>query len=199
MFRVPLTLSVFPLTVGIQHCSFHDGFNDPRPSGTHQAVDIAGPIGLPVVSTVAGRVVRTWCTHHDRRAVLRGVPSAPVGRGGIWVLVLDAQNTAHYYAHLLSSAVLEGAAVSAGTKLGLLGNTGAALRHPHLHYQTWNAGNCSAEERASLNFTTPFGQAINPYSELVRVSGVPASASGGVILNPPTHVTHRRHHGTHSR
>jgi murein DD-endopeptidase MepM/ murein hydrolase activator NlpD len=189
---MPLQISTFPVKVGTAHVSFHDGFNDPRSGGTHQAVDIGGPVGLRIVSTTAGRVVRSWRTHHDRREPLPGVPAAPQGRGGNWVLIIDANNNVHYYAHMLRPAVAEGASVTAGADIGLLGNTGAALRHPHLHYQVWNANNRTAAEIASLEFTGPFGAAINPYFELVRVSGRTAGASGGVIFNAPAHA-HRGH------
>lgn len=191
---MPLQLTAFPIKVGAAHASFHDGFNDQRRGGSHQAVDIGGPIGLSVVSTTGGVVIRKWRTHSDRHTVRPGGTSVPVGRGGRWVIVLDSQNFVHYYAHLLEPRVTVGQRVLAGMLLGLLGDSGAAHRHPRLHYQVWNASNRTEPERTSGTFTGPLGSAVNPYAELVRVSCMTAGASGGVIFNPRPAASHRPAH-----
>ncbi len=188
-----LQLTAFPVKVGTAHASFHDGFNDPRPGGLHQAVDIGGPMGLSIVSTTAGVVIREWRTHNEHRTIRPGVALTPSGRGGRWVIVLDQQNFVHYYAHLLDARIAVGERVTPGRLLGTLGDSGAAHGHPHLHYQVWNASNRTQEERASGIFTGPFGSAVNPYAELVRVSGVVAGSSGGVVFNPPSRPSHRPH------
>lgn len=53
---------------------------------------------------------------------------------GNLVVVTDANGCRHYYAHLQSIAVSKGQAISIGTKIGVMGNTGNSFG-AHLHYE----------------------------------------------------------------
>jgi murein DD-endopeptidase MepM/ murein hydrolase activator NlpD len=88
---------------------FHDG---------HRAVDIAVPVGTPVQSTGAGRVVHAgWNTE---------------GYGNLVIVENGPYRT--YYAHLDSIGVAVGQNVAAGEAVGRSGNTGNSTG-PHLHYE----------------------------------------------------------------
>jgi len=97
-------------------------FGDPRDAGKriHEGVDIFKKRGTPIISASDGRV--TNVSDH--------------GLGGKQVWVRDARlPVSHYYAHLDSQYVEEGAWVAAGDTLGTVGNTGnARSTRPHLHY-----------------------------------------------------------------
>lgn len=90
----------------------------------HKGQDIAVPAGTPVLSTVAGKVVRAGWDNS--------------GFGNL-VVVQDAAGNQHFYGHL--SALVEnikpGATVDAGQHLGAVGSTGNSTG-PHLHYQVNN-------------------------------------------------------------
>lgn len=83
----------------------------------HNGVDIAAPVGTPILAPVAGNVAaRYW--HAD---------------GGNSLLVDYANGMRGGFAHLSGYAVNAGDAVQAGDVLGYVGETGNA-RGAHLHY-----------------------------------------------------------------
>ena len=84
----------------------------------HEGIDFVAPIGTPVVSTAAGRVVQA---RHN-------------GAYGNMVEVEHAEGFVTRYAHLQSMQVQPGQEVRAGERLGQLGNTGRSTG-PHLHYE----------------------------------------------------------------
>ncbi|NBF00922.1 peptidoglycan DD-metalloendopeptidase family protein [Pseudomonas sp. Fl5BN2] len=89
------------------------------------ALDIAMPVGTPIIAARGGRVVKT--------------ESAQNGRGnnpaGNFVRVLHDDGTMGVYLHLKqgSVSVREGQRVAVGSPLGLSGNTGNSSG-PHLHF-----------------------------------------------------------------
>jgi peptidoglycan LD-endopeptidase LytH len=97
-------------------------FGDPRDGGrrTHLGVDIAAPIGTPVVAPVAGIVERTG--------------SGGAGGRAVWLRESGADRV-YYFAHLDAIHVQAGQRVSAGHRLGTVGISGnAAGTVPHLHF-----------------------------------------------------------------
>jgi murein DD-endopeptidase MepM/ murein hydrolase activator NlpD len=88
----------------------------------YPAADIAAPEGTPVYALADGTVERAW--------------QYPSGRCGIGVTIATADGQAWTYCHLsyLDPAVTAGAALGAGTEVGLVGQTGHATG-PHLHLQ----------------------------------------------------------------
>jgi hypothetical protein len=84
----------------------------------HNALDIAIPTGTPVKTTMDGKVVHAgW---NDQ------------GYGNLVIVENGGYRT--YYAHLSSIPVAVGDTVTAGTLIGLSGNTGNSTG-PHLHYE----------------------------------------------------------------
>ena len=94
-------------------------------SHTHHdypAVDIAAPLGSPLYALSNGVIVRAW-----------GTPDA---RCGIGLTIRTSDGLVWTYCHLavLDSGIQAGSTVSAGTPVGLVGQTGDASG-PHLHLQ----------------------------------------------------------------
>jgi murein DD-endopeptidase MepM/ murein hydrolase activator NlpD len=88
----------------------------------HHAIDIAAAFGTPVVAAVGGTVVKA------------GYNGYTGGGNVIWVM----QGTRLYttYNHLSRWYVRPGQKVSAGQKIGLVGQSGEATG-PHLHFEVW--------------------------------------------------------------
>ena len=88
----------------------------------YPAVDIAAPLGSPLYALANGVVLRAWAT--------------PGGRCGIGLTMRAEDGLAWTYCHMsvLDPAIHAGSAVSAGTPVGRVGETGHATG-PHLHLQ----------------------------------------------------------------
>ena len=85
----------------------------------HPAIDLAGPLGLPVYATTRKQRV----TFAGRR-----------GGYGNLVIARDPQGRQHYYGHLQRITARVGALLDQGDTLGLLGSTGRSTG-PHVHYE----------------------------------------------------------------
>ena len=93
-------------------------FNDPRPSGKHKAIDIAGNNHKAIGAARAGTVVFAgWST----------------GGGGKMVIVKHDGGYRTWYAHMSALAVHVGQHVAANHVVGYVGSTGFATG-PHLHF-----------------------------------------------------------------
>lgn len=98
-----------PVEGGWLSQSYHNG---------HIGLDIAVPTGTPVKTTMDGKVIHAgWNTQ---------------GYGNLVIVENGAYKT--YYAHLSSIPVEVGDTVSAGSTIGISGNTGNSTG-PHLHYE----------------------------------------------------------------
>jgi secretion/DNA translocation related TadE-like protein len=85
--------------------------------GRHSGLDLAAPVGTPVVAAAGGRV------------------DVPGGGGRLGtVVVVDHGGVISYYAHLSGVTVDSGQFVGAGQRLGSVGATGNATG-PHLHFE----------------------------------------------------------------
>jgi peptidoglycan LD-endopeptidase LytH len=117
----------FPV-VGKTHLAIGSVFGDPRDGGRrrHEGVDIFAKKGTPVIAVADGRITRV----QDR------------GLGGKVVWQWDNQRNINiYYAHLDSQLVVPGQSVNIGDIVGLVGNTGNAIRTPpHLHFGIYKRG-----------------------------------------------------------
>ncbi|MFE1518997.1 M23 family metallopeptidase [[Kitasatospora] papulosa] len=87
-------------------------------TGHHTGIDLAVPVGSPVMAVLPGVVLM----------------SATDASYGHYVLVRHAEHEYTLYAHLSRSAVQSGMTVSAGQQLGLSGDTGN-VTGPHLHFE----------------------------------------------------------------
>ncbi len=88
----------------------------------YPAADIAAPEGTPVYALANATVVRSW-TYPDPRCGI-----------GLTIDTADGQEWTYCHLSYLDPTVTAGAQLSAGTELGLVGQTGDATG-PHLHLQ----------------------------------------------------------------
>jgi murein DD-endopeptidase MepM/ murein hydrolase activator NlpD len=119
--------------------SFINDWGFPRSGGrTHKGTDMFAKKGTPTVAVGDGVVT---------------LKSNSLG--GTVVLLRADHGVTYYYAHLdgYASGLNSGQRVSAGQRVGYVGNTGNALgTSPHLHFEMWPGG----------------GSAVNPYPTLTR-------------------------------
>lgn len=92
----------------------------------HGGIDIVGDDNKNVYAVESGTV--TMLSKWD------GKTKTGTQSYGNLVVVTDYNNCRHYYAHLQSIAVSKGQAVSVGTQIGVMGNTGNSFG-AHLHYE----------------------------------------------------------------
>lgn len=115
----------------------------------HDGLDIGGPTGVPVVAAAAGTVIYAgW-----RK---RGTDGAA---GGIVVWISHGGGTLYTtYNHLSAVTVKIGQKVTAGQRVGNIGETGAAAG-THLHFEVWVtypwAGGDISGARNPLLYTSP--------------------------------------------
>jgi hypothetical protein len=100
--------------------------DDPYAGGQHRGIDIAGPVGTPVVAAAGGEV--------------RFAGTA--GSSGLTVSVRTADGRFDTsYLHLSSITVRKGQHVPTGGRLGAVGTTGRrSAERPHLHFGVREAG-----------------------------------------------------------
>jgi murein DD-endopeptidase MepM/ murein hydrolase activator NlpD len=103
---------------GSEPAPFADTWGAPRSGGRrHQGVDMIGTRGIPVLAVVDG-------VAEARQNILGGTT--------IWLTGVDGNG--YYYAHL--DGYLKLGSVTAGTPIGILGQTGnAQFSIPHLHFE----------------------------------------------------------------
>ena len=95
----------------------------PRWGSMHYGVDIAAPIGTPIYSPMAGRVLR----------------AGPATGFGLAVYVQHDDGSVTVYGHINDYFVRPGQRVSAGTVIAEVGNTGQSTG-PHLHFEVHTDG-----------------------------------------------------------
>lgn len=142
----------------------------------HNAIDIAGGIGLHIVAATDGNILNTW--RFWSGVQVKGAGNS--ARGGNFVLIRDPNGYVHYYCHMLNinwAIVGLGNPVRAGQLIGLLGRTGRAAGAwscPHLHYQVYRprpGRRIEGLDQEARNFT-----AENPHDALVLVRRIQAAA-----------------------
>lgn len=106
----------FPVPGGVLTSPF--GFRWGR---LHKGLDIAAPVGKPVLSCADGRVIFTGSRKKFRRY-------------GNTVLIDHGRGVYTYYAHLGGIAVKKNQSVRKGQRIALVGNTGRSTG-PHLHLE----------------------------------------------------------------
>jgi murein DD-endopeptidase MepM/ murein hydrolase activator NlpD len=116
---------LFPVAGPVQ---FGDDWGYARAGGrSHQGIDLFAARGTPVVAVADGTLFNVGWN----------------GLGGWRLWVRDASGNGFYYAHMdaYSPAAREGAAVTRGTVLGYVGDTGDARGTPtHLHFEVHPGG-----------------------------------------------------------
>jgi hypothetical protein len=98
---------------------------DPYATGQHRGIDIAAPVGTPVVAAADGDV--------------RFAGTA--GSSGLTISIRTGDGYDTSYLHLSSLSVRAGAHVSTGDRIGAVGTTGVrSATAPHLHFGVRAAG-----------------------------------------------------------
>jgi hypothetical protein len=98
---------------------------DPYAAGQHRGIDIAAPVGTPVMAAAGGDV--------------RFAGTA--GSSGLTISIRTTDGYDTSYLHLSSLAVRAGARVSTGDRIGAVGITGVrSAEAPHLHFGVRDAG-----------------------------------------------------------
>lgn len=116
--RYRIASNMLPLDMPVKSAfRYTSGFGS-RWGRAHKGVDLAGPVGTPILATGDGTVK------------FAGRQS---GYGNI-IIVEHALGTETRYAHLSKIRVQAGQKVSRGSQIGDMGNTGRSTG-PHLHYE----------------------------------------------------------------
>lgn len=120
----PVTVTGLVIPVrGVAANALHDNWGEPRGDGEreHHAIDILAPKGTPVLAAASGTVEKQF--------------ESDLGGHTLYVRTSDG-GTVHYYAHLDSIAVPEGAIVRQGQPIATVGTSGSADGGPaHLHFE----------------------------------------------------------------
>lgn len=100
-----------------------------RSQGLHgwNAVDLAAPIGTPILASASGKVI-----------VAR--PSGWNGGYGAYIVIEHDNGTQTLYSHLSKVAVYVGQSIVQGQVIGYVGSTGRSTG-PHLHFEVRGAAN----------------------------------------------------------
>jgi Peptidase family M23 len=131
---------------------------DPYATGQHRGIDIAAPVGTPVVAATGGEVRFAGTAGSSGRTV-----SIRTG---------DGYDTS--YLHLSSLAVRAGAHVSSGDRIGAVGTTGTrSATAPHLHFGVRDAGTRHAYHDP-LAFLPPTAPAPRPPAPVPAPAPEPA-------------------------
>jgi murein DD-endopeptidase MepM/ murein hydrolase activator NlpD len=93
----------------------------------YNGVDIAAPVGTPIVASASGRVI-----------IAR--PSGYNGGYGLYVVISHANGTQTLYGHMSRVNVTVGQNVTQGQVIGAVGNTGRSTG-PHIHFEVRGARN----------------------------------------------------------
>ncbi|MCK1987281.1 peptidoglycan DD-metalloendopeptidase family protein [Lysinibacillus fusiformis] len=136
--------------------SAYGGRKDPitGKSDNHLGVDISGSKGTRLDANVAGKIIASG------DAIKNGYD----GSYGNIVVVQDANNFKHFYAHLDKAIAKIGDYVDVGTQIGNIGASGR-VTGPHLHYEVKNGS----------------GQRLDPTSYYTAAkNGAPSSTSFAV-------------------
>ncbi|MEU6152478.1 M23 family metallopeptidase [Actinosynnema sp. NPDC047251] len=112
---------------------FTSGFGG-RWGEMHYGIDIAGPIGTPILSAADGVVIE----------------AGPASGFGLWVKVEHSDGTVTVYGHVDTYSVRKGQQVRAGEQIARMGNRGFSTG-PHLHFEVWNPGGMKINPLSWLN------------------------------------------------
>jgi len=103
----------------------------------HYGTDFATPVGTPVVAAYNGRIFKAGWQNEDDEKMGFGLR--------VWqTATIDGKNVSIFYAHLSELAVKKGDVLTAGTRVGLSGNTGKSSG-PHLHFEVRPEGEKGVE------------------------------------------------------
>ncbi len=105
----------------------------------HNGIDIASPVGSPIMSAAEGTVIGAGDTD-------TACPGASYGK---WVLIQHPNGLSTLYAHLSLIKVSQGQTVARGELLGYIGMTGYTTG-PHLHFTVYASEGVKVLSRKSI-------------------------------------------------
>lgn len=105
-----------------------DGVYTSRNTRSHRGVDIAGPVGTPIVASASGTVTVSTALRNS---------NGSYRSYGEYIVISHDNGYVTYYAHLSKRNVSVGQYVSQGQVIGLRGSTGNSTG-PHLHFEIKN-------------------------------------------------------------
>ncbi|QIS06281.1 peptidoglycan DD-metalloendopeptidase family protein [Nocardia brasiliensis] len=111
-----------PLFTKFAAGNFTSGFGA-RWGVQHLGIDVAGPIGTPIVAVADGTVIE----------------AGPASGFGMWVRLLHDDGTVTIYGHIDTATVSQGQRVMAGDQIATIGNRGFSTG-PHCHFEVWLNG-----------------------------------------------------------
>ncbi|GAA5109318.1 hypothetical protein GCM10023319_83290 [Nocardia iowensis] len=111
-----------PLFVKFTSGTFTSGYGM-RWGALHAGVDVAAPIGTPIVAVEDGTVIS----------------AGPASGFGMWVRLLGDDGTITVYGHINTALVSIGQHVTAGDEIATVGNRGETTG-PHCHFEVWLNG-----------------------------------------------------------
>lgn len=117
----------------------------------HKGVDLFAPLGSPVVSVQAGKVLRVIDGTGSTRQSLQ--------RAGWFVDILGADGRVYRYLHLAAQpSVRAGQRLAAGMQIGTVGTSGVHHARPHIHFEVRRGD----YDRARNDY----GEAVDPLTVL---------------------------------
>ena len=140
-------------------------------SSVHQAIDFAGDTGSAIYAAMDGTVTHTGWNYVNTGA----------STYGIYIDLHHGGQVYTRYAHLSKVLVSNGQKVTAGTKIGLMGNTGNSTG-PHLHFEVHTKG---VWGRPFVNPATYFAgkPQVNVTDTIGSIAGLAGLAAGVVDTN----------------
>lgn len=175
------------------------GTNGPRdnPYPIHTGIDIANPLGTPILAAADGRVIFATDPNDPTQTTFQGSPS--YGRvvfiehdfGGP-----DGQRVYTLYAHLQGTLVVKDQRVKAGDPIALMGNTGHASG-PHVHFEVRMGEGTFGETYNPDLWLAPYvghgtvaGRVVNTRGEFLDDVDVQLM-SGGLVRDTTTTYVYR--------
>jgi murein DD-endopeptidase MepM/ murein hydrolase activator NlpD len=112
----------------------------------HEGIDLAGPLGSPILAVGDGVVIK----------------AGPADGFGNWVVIQHANGDVSIYGHMRYYYVQVGQVVTAGEKIAVVGNEGQSTG-PHLHFEI-HQGGLEGTKIDPVPWLTARGIGVGPYS-----------------------------------
>lgn len=119
--------------------------------GMHLGVDLAAPIGTPLIAPASGLIVSASATQPSNSGYLGNWSGFPYGSGNFIAMLCEVNGTLYAvsFSHLSNTLyVSPGQTVAQGQTIALTGNSGNSSG-PHTHVEIYNLGKRSMSEMVS--------------------------------------------------
>ena len=137
-------------------------------TGGHPGVDLAAPIGTPVVAPLGGTIT---------------IAGYDAGGFGNWVVEKLSNGWTAVFGHLSAESVTAGQSVQQGQLLGAVGSTGDSTG-PHLHYQLEQGGPPPVPLGSLIDPQPYLAQTGSAYATLTSATAPTGGPSGAGSATP---------------